>query len=100
VKRIVLVAALCLTPVASGDAGGRLRRSRRPNRTVQPSTGFYPHGVAKAKTVVDRTSSRCKVRNLVVDAKTYTLNAAGWPRGSTTSTATTTALPARSADQD
>lgn len=34
----------------------------------------YPHGVAKARTVVDKTTSSYKVRNFVVDAKTYALN--------------------------
>jgi hypothetical protein len=34
----------------------------------------YPHGVAKARSVVDKTSSTYKVRNFVVDAKTYALN--------------------------
>lgn len=76
VKRILVVAALSLAPlVVAAPAHATLPKPRAYANCVALNK-VYPHGVGKSATVRDKTTSTYKVRNFVVDPKTYALNPA------------------------
>jgi hypothetical protein len=74
VKRIVVVTIVCLAPVLVATPAGAAPPRPKAYANCAALNKVYPHGVARAKTVVDKTTSRYKVRNFFVDPKTYALN--------------------------
>lgn len=72
-KRLVALTALTLAPfvVAAPALAAAPKPMAYANCTALHKV--YPHGVAKAKGTVDKTSG-VKVTNFTVDAKTYALN--------------------------
>jgi hypothetical protein len=74
VTRILLVTALSLAPVMAATPAHAALPKPKSYANCVALNKVYPHGVAKAATVRDKTKSAYKVRNFVVDAKTYALN--------------------------
>lgn len=72
-KRLVVLTAVTLAPFVVATPAHAAAPKPKAYANCTALNKVYSHGVAKARTVVDKTTG-VKVRNFTVDAKTYALN--------------------------